>query len=194
MEPARLVRFAAALLLSTGAVVGVASAQQAGGAVVDAAGVDAGLQRQVNLSPAEQLAEADNHLVRMEQARSNARRQLMDAREQRDVVKTLCLNEKLTQLNVAIASAQERREALAAAAKRSDADLASHEYAILVVLRQRSDQLTTEANQCIGEEAGFVGQASVTATVDKDLPTEDPSDYPTFGVTTGIPQCSSCYD
>ena len=71
--------------------------------------------------PQEQLTQADNDLARMEQSRSNVRRQLMEAREQRDVVKTLCLNDKLTQLNVAITSAQERRDALAAAVKRGDA-------------------------------------------------------------------------
>ena len=59
----------------------------------------------------------------MEQARSNVRRMLMEAREQRDVVKTLCLNDKLTQLNVAISSAQERRDALAAAVKRGELGL-----------------------------------------------------------------------
>ncbi|MBL8743959.1 MAG: hypothetical protein JNK04_22785, partial [Myxococcales bacterium] len=51
---------------------------------------NAGLQRQVTLSPQEQLAQADGDMARMEQSRSNVRRMLMEAREQRDVVKTLC--------------------------------------------------------------------------------------------------------
>lgn len=195
MDRARLLRFAAAALLTLAVGQSVAVAQ--GTAPSDPAAappVDAGLQRQVTLAPEEQLTQADSHLSRMEQSRSNVRRQLMEAREQRDVVKTLCLNDKLTQLNVAITSAQERRDALAAAVKRGDGDLASHEFTILSVLRQRADQLTTEANQCIGEEAGFIGQASVTTTVDKDLPQEDPSEYPGFGIVTDIPQCGSCYE
>jgi hypothetical protein len=164
--------------------------------VLDSGGLNmsAGLQRQVNLSPQEQVAESENHLVRMEQARATTRRQLMEAREQRDVVKTLCLNDKLSQLNVAIESAEQRRDALGAAVKRADNDLATHEFSILLVLRQRADQLTTEANQCVGAEAGFVGQASVTSSVDTSLTKEDPSEYPTFGASGDIPQCSSCYD
>jgi hypothetical protein len=117
----------------------------------------------------------------------------MEAREKRDVVKTLCLNDKLTQLNVAVTSATERRDALAAAAKRGDADLANHEFTIMSVLRQRADQLGTEANQCIGEEVGVVGQSSVTVDIE-DLPEEDPSEYPNVGVVVEPPACSSCFN
>jgi len=150
-----------------------------------------GLQRQVTLSPQEQLQQADSDLARMEQSRSNVRRQLMEAREQRDVVKTLCLNDKLTQLNVAISSAQERRDALGAAVKRGDADLASHEFTIMSVLKQRSDQLSTEANQCVGEEVGVVGVSDVKITIDKNLPADDPSDYPNFSVEAEPPGVAS---
>jgi hypothetical protein len=147
----------------------------------------------VNIPPAEQLSTADGDLSRMEAARDSVRRQLMDARAQRDVVKTLCLNDKLSQLNVAISSAQERREALQAAVKRGDGDLATHEFTIMTVLRQRSDQLMAEANQCLGEEIGTPGASSVITTIDKTLPTEDPSEYPKFTLSSEPPACASCY-
>jgi hypothetical protein len=197
MDRARTLRLFAASLLALG-VAGVAIAQGGPAAQPAVPGgpndPNAGLQRQVTLSPQEQLAQADGDMARMEQSRSNVRRQLMEAREQRDVVKTLCLNDKLTQLNVAISSAQERRDALAAAVKRSDGDLASHEFTIMSVLRQRSDQLATEANQCVGEEVGVVGQSSVTTSVDPNLPSEDPSEYPTFTVVVEVPGCASCFN
>lgn len=195
MDRSRTIRLVAAAVLTFAAVgQGVAVAQGTAPAVPgsDPNDVNAGLQRQVNLSPQEQLTQADNDLAQMEQARSNVRRQLMESREQRDVVKTLCLNDKLTQLNVAITSAQEQREALAAAVSRNDADLATHKFTILSVLRQRSDQLQTEANQCVGEEVGVVGQSSVTPIIDKDLPLEDPSEYPTFNLVAEPPGCASC--
>lgn len=197
MNLGRTIRFAAVGLVTTGALwYGVAFAQAPAGtapAPADSAAVGAGLERQVTLSPQEQVTHADGDLARMEQARSQVRRMLMDAREKRDVVKTLCLNDKLTQLNVAISSAQERRDALGAAAKRNDTDLSTHEFTILQVLRQRSDQLQTEANQCIGEEIGTIGQASVTTTVDKDLPSDDPSEYPDFKISADLPGCASCF-
>jgi hypothetical protein len=128
----------------------------------------------------------------MDQTRGAVRRQLEEARAARDVVKTLCLNDKLNQLDVAIRSARERNQSLEAAVQRSDADLSTHEFTILTVLQQRSDQLTTEANQCVGEEVGVVGESAVTSTVDPNLPTEDPSYYPVFGNIIEPPGCASC--
>ncbi len=193
LKSARSLRKLVGIAVALGALsllgAGVAVAQ--GGPQPAAPPVQAGLERQVSLSPQEQSAQADLHLARMESARDNVRRALMSAREERDVVKTLCLNDKLSQLNVAVTSAQERRDALTAAVKQGDADLASHEFSILSVLRQRTDQLATEANQCIGEEIGMIGQSAVTTTVD-DLPEDDSSDYPIFDVLTDPPSCTSC--
>ena len=209
MTREKLVRYVAVVAITFGVSHGVAVAQgqpaapaatqpaaPAAAPAVPGSGADAtgGLSRQVNIPPNEQLAQSESDLARMESARDGVRRQLMDARAQRDVVKTLCLNDKLSQLNVAISSAQERHDALAAAVKRNDGDLATHEFTILTVLRQRSDQLTAEANQCLGEEIGSPGNSSVTTTIDKNLPTEDPSEYPSFSLTTEPPSCTSCYD
>jgi hypothetical protein len=174
---------------------GIAAAQAQPAPAQPAAPTDAsaGLSRQVNLTPAEQLAQSESFLTRMETSRTTVRRMLETARAQRDVVKTLCLNDKLNQIDVAIRSARERRQALEAAATRKDADLANHEFTILSVLRQRGDQLMAEANQCIGQEAGFVGDSAVTSTIDPNLPSEDPSEYPPTDVFVDVPICASCY-
>ncbi len=154
---------------------------------------DTGMTQQVKLTPAEELTQTDAILARMEQARGVVRKMLEAARAARDVVKTLCLNDKLNQLDVAIRSARERRGSLEAAATRNDTDLANHEYTILNVLRQRADQLSAEANQCIGQEAGFVGESAVTSTIDPGIPEEDPSQYPSVDVIAEPPACSSCF-
>src|SRR3954462_12721566 len=164
---------------------GIAAAQAQG--TPPATDATAGVTRQVNLSPAEEVKQSEAFLARMDGSRGVVRRQLETARSQRDVVKTLCLNDKLNQLDVAIRSARERRQSLESAAQRNDADLANHEFTILTVLRQRSDQLAAEANQCIGQEAGFVGESAVTSTVDPNLPTEDPSEYPNNNVIVEPP-------
>jgi hypothetical protein len=172
---------------------GIAAAQAQGTPPADAT---AGMTRQVNLSPAEELSQSEGFVSRMDSSRTGVRRQLETARAQRDVVKTLCLNDKLNQLDVAIRSARERRQSLEAAVQRSDADLANHEFTILSVLRQRSDQLTAEANQCIGQEAGFVGESAVTAQIEPGIP-PDPGKFepPPVG-EVGVPEppsCMSCY-
>jgi hypothetical protein len=147
------------------------------------------------LTPAQMVTQADSILARLNASRANIRRQLEAARAQRDVVKTLCLNDKLNQMDVAVRSADERKQALALSAGRGDGELASHEFTILSVLRQRGDQLTAEANQCIGREAEFIGESAVTSEVDPNLPGEDPSQFPPVlvDVVAEIPPCSSCF-
>lgn len=169
---------------------GLAAAQAGGAAPPDAS---AGVARQVTLSPQEQVAQAEAFIARMEGSRNGVRRQLESARTQRDVVKVLCLNDKLNQIDVAIRSAKERKQALDLAAQRNDVDLANHEFTILGVLRQRAEQLTAEANQCIGEEGVSIDEAAVTVTV-TDIPEEDPSEYPKSDVVIDLPACASCFN
>jgi hypothetical protein len=181
---------AAAFAFLMGHDVTVAQAQTTP-PVPDASG---GLSRPVTLSPAEELTQGDAFLARMDGSRTVVRRQLETARAQRDVVKTLCLNDKLNQLDVAIRSAHERRQSLEAAAQRSDADLSNHEFTILTVLRQRSEQLTAEANQCIGQEAAFIGESAVTTQIDPSIPVEqEPIGPPTLQIVLEPPLCSSCF-
>ena len=172
---------------------GVASAQAEGDAAPVEAPADPGLAKQVNLSPAEQLTQAEAHLSRMESIRNAVRRDLEEARQQRDVVKTLCLNDKLNQIDVALRSAGERKRSLELAAQRNDSDLSNHEFTILSVLYQRTQQLDAEAKQCIGKEVGFVGESSVTVEVDPNLPYEDPTAFPTPPIIAEPPNCASCY-
>lgn len=158
------------------------SGQNAQGGAQAGAGVSAdaqvGFQKRPQLSPQEQVAQSDGIIVRMEAAGTSVRRQLEQARTQRDVVKTLCLNDKLSQIDVAVRSARDRKGSLVAAAQRNDAELSNHEFTILTVLRQRAEQLTAEANQCIGEEAAFAGETRTTTTIDPSLPSSDDTQYP----------------
>jgi hypothetical protein len=163
------------------AAAGPATAQQAAGAG-GSAGVSAdaqvGFQRNQQLSIQDELAQADVTLAHMDQVSGTVRRQLEAARTSRDAVKTLCLNDKLSQIDVATRSARDRQTALQAAAQRNDTELAGHEFTIMTVLRQRSEQLAAEANQCIGEEVAFVGQTQVTEEISNNLPQQDVTDYP----------------
>jgi hypothetical protein len=186
-----------AIAASAGAQQPAPAGPAAGGPAAGAAGAtgdaQVGFQRKTQLTPQEQLAESAKHVGRMEQAAVGVRKMLEEARKQRDVVKTLCLNDKLSQIDVAIRSARDRRQQLQAAVNRNDAELANHEFTILTVLRQRVEQLVAEANQCIGEEAAFVGDTRVKTTIDPTIP-PDETPYPPTDPTlvVGPPQCTSC--
>jgi hypothetical protein len=173
------------------AAAGTAGAQGAQGGTADG---QVGFQRKPQLSPQQQVTEATDQIARMEQGSAAIRRQLEDARAQRDVVKTLCLNDKLSQADVAIRSAKDRLSSLQLAAGRNDTELSNHEFTVLTVLRQRAEQLTAEANQCIGEEGTVIGETKNTATIDPTLPPDDDTTSPPNdpNVIAQPPVCTSC--
>ncbi len=189
MQRERMLGFGALCALSLLVAAGIASAQAPGTPPLPP-DTNAGLARQVTLTPAQQLQETDTYLARMESARSVVRRLLEEARAQRDVVKTLCLNDKLNQIDVALRSSRERRTALDLAVKRDDADLSSHEFTILGVLRQRVEQLSAEANQCIGKDADILGETSTVTQIDPTIP-EDPAFYPPVVIIIEPPPSAS---
>jgi len=184
------------------AVAGPATAQPAGvaggGAGATATGgadAQVGFQRNQKLSPQDELSQADQILAHMDQASGTVRRQLEQARAARDVVKTLCLNDKLSQIDVATRSARDRQAALQAAVQRSDAELGDHQFTVLTEHRRRAEQLAAEANQCIGEEVAFVGQTQVNVQVDPDIPNTDTTTVSNTGdpmPTYTPPPCQSC--
>ncbi len=167
----------------TGAVVlaasGSATAQPgAGGGSAPSPSPSLGFERRPQLSPQEEMTQADAIVSRMTQAAATVRRQLDTARQARDVVKSLCLSDKLSQIDVATRSAKDRQSALQAASQRNDAELSNHEFTMLTVLRQRAEQLVAEANQCIGEDLAFVGQTQVETEYPQGLPPDDTTQFP----------------
>ena len=144
---------------------------------------------QPQLSPQEQLAQADVMVTRMQQASSNARVMLELARKDRDVIKILCLNEKLSELDAAVRTGKERRAVLQGAVDRQDATLASHEFTVMSIVKQRSDQASAEASQCVGKNDATVAgaQGTVQTTIDPNIlanPTGDDTRFP----DTDMPQ------
>jgi hypothetical protein len=166
------------------AIAGSATAQQPAG-TAPAPDAQVGFQHRVQLSPQDELAEANAAIARMDQASATVRHQLEQARVARDVVKTLCLNDKLSQIDVTTRSARDRRAALQSAVDRNDVESANHHFSILTAHRQHAEQISAEANQCVGEEVAFVGQTQVTMEVDAILPGEDEVQYtePTTGIS-----------
>jgi len=175
-------------------VSGSATAQPAPAPPVPPPSGQVGFERSPKLSLQEESAQGETIISRIDQATSTVRRQLDSARQGRDVIRSLCLSDKLSQVDVASRSARDRQGALQAAVQRGDTELANHEMTILTVLRQRAEQLTAEANQCLGEEVAFVGQTQVITQVDPNLPSGDTTFYPPTDPTlvSAPPQCTSC--
>jgi hypothetical protein len=136
------------------------------------------------LSPQQMAQEAAELLPQMTQGMTAVRNKLEEARAARDVVKVLCLKDKLMQLEVVIRSAADRYSAFRVALQRGDVEGARHEFAVLQVLRDRARELVAEADQCIGEETGLLGESQVTVDID---PMPEPAVYPQEPSSISIP-------
>ena len=136
------------------------------------------------------LTQARGFLPVMDRAAVGVRRQLQAAREQKDVVKSLCLNDKLNQIDLATRTATDRVSGLEAGANANDVERSKHQYTVILVLRDRVNTLVSEANQCIGEDVGFVGESNVTMEIDGDIPPIDPSDFPNDPIVSQPPVVS----
>jgi len=160
-------------------VLGATGSATAQGTAGGTAGGQVNFQHTPQLSAQEQTAKAAEILVKMDQASASVQRLLEHARAVRDVVKTLGLSDKLSQINVAVRSARDRQAALQAALSRGDTELANLEFTLLTVLLGRVEQLVAEANEVLGEEMAFVGNTSVTSQAPDDLPApEDTNGFP----------------
>jgi hypothetical protein len=170
-----------AVVLVLGAM-GVAAAQPAPAAT---GGPDPLAPAQATQTPEQMKTESATYLPQMEQGAAGVRRQVEEARAARDVVKLQCLNDKLTQLDVATRTAKDRYASFMSASERGDLERQRHEFTVLQVLRDRARELVAEAQQCIGEETGFLGESRVTVEVPPGLP--DPAIYPENSIIISIP-------
>jgi hypothetical protein len=148
-------------------------------------------QKDVNLTPAQMLQRARSFKPQMDNDAIAVQRQASDAKQKHDVVKSLCLSDKLSQIHVAVSTAAGRVDTLEAAVTHNDADAAKHEFTIVQVLKDRSAALMAEANQCIGEETGFIGESRVTVSIDPTIPNTDDPTFPNEPVLAEPPVRSS---
>jgi len=169
---------------------GVATAQQP----APSGPAETATESQGPIAPAAQLDKARGFVGAMESIRDNIRRDLEEARNKGDVVKKLCLDDKLTQLDIALRKASEREKALENAVKLNDTELSNHEFTILTVLSQRATSLDQEAKLCIGKEVVSVGDSATQMTIEGSIPGEDQTiSFPTPGSIVEPPACASCF-
>jgi hypothetical protein len=139
-------------------------AELLGGSVPQLRAIDTSVEEAVALAKLGSnppLDDARARVVRMNTVRSQIVAALAAARVEKDVVKTMCENDKLSQLDVAIRSAGERMAALQTAVQNGDANAAVHESTIIIVLAQRGDQLLADSRNCVGEDASAPPAAAV---------------------------------
>lgn len=179
----------ACLTLFSVAGVGVAIAQERQAQDPATTSVSGGAD--VNLTPQQMLDKVRAIVPEMEGLRGNVNGQLADAKKKKDVVKALCLDDKAKQMKLATETAKDRVIGLSSAVAQSDPDRSKHEFTVIQVLRERVQTLVAEAQQCIGEETGFIGNTEVTVSIDPAVPDADPTDFPEDPILSEPPVLAS---
>ena len=136
------------------------------------------VRRRANLSPEEQRQQGVLVVQRGEDLSRRVQSMLDEARQERDIIRVTCVNDKLTQVNANLRTAQQRFEQLNDALAANDSGRRNHEFTVLIVLDQKFVVLDREAAQCIGQDIYEPGATRVTTEIDPETPELDPTILP----------------
>jgi len=125
------------------------------------------------LSDQQKLEQAEDHLARMKLVLKQVIGRLEDARNEKDIVRLNCVNEKLTQIKGLLKVSEQADIAMQEAVARRD-ESAEGEFQKIGIARAKVDQLRSEVEECIGQLAFAVDEkTTVEVEQPKDLPITD---------------------
>jgi hypothetical protein len=108
-----------------------------------------------------------------------------EATDDNDMMKVTCLNDKLTQIDGNLNTAQQH---LAALRKATDAGVRAHEHTMIMVIGQKLEVLGQEAGQCVGQDLYETGETDVDTIIDESmLPFEDDPSVPPMVLPPSLP-------
>lgn len=126
-------------------------------------------------SPEASLTQAREYSAKMQETQNRIRALQDKARKKRDVLMLNCVNDKMVQAGGLLAVASQSMEKLSSAISRNDDGARKHEFTRMTILYQKVVVLGTEAENCVGEDASYVGATKVEIEVDPNIPDEDPT-------------------
>jgi hypothetical protein len=130
------------------------------------------------------MKKASDHVSRVKGAMKQVLGRVEEARNEKDIVKLNCVNEKLAQIKQILNVAEGAEIALQEAVAKGDPG-ADAEYSKIAIARGKADQLGTEAAECIGQLAFVVDEkTSVEVQQPEDLPPEVRLTGDSFGGVT----------
>ncbi len=183
---------AVALVGVFGLRMGVAGAQNAPAAGGGTGAADVPSVHTAHMAPQDQLRNSSQIIDTISSTRRRVSDLLDRARQERDIIKANCLDDKLTQIDVTLRSARDHHELLTTAVETNNDGQRNHEHALQTIFRQRVEALDAEARQCIGEEASGFGQRNeLTVRVNPNIPTGDNTYYMTNSYTPERPLVQS---
>ena len=130
---------------------------------------------QIKLSNAERARETDRHIATMKTFLTKSIDISGAARRDKDVVRLNCIQEKITALKALLRVGEQASVAVQEAVSRNEADTANYELQRVRLASAKAQQMSAEANSCVGEVAVYTGPVQMVVETDPDLPRKDPT-------------------
>jgi hypothetical protein len=122
----------------------------------------------------EKLEYSRKAVTRMKEVLSRVLKHLEEARDERDVVKLNCVNEKLTAVKGLLKISEQADVTMQEALARRDTEVSAHEFDKINIAQRKTEQLLAESEACVGELAVYAGDTQVEVVLE-DVPTTDPT-------------------
>jgi hypothetical protein len=146
---------------------------------------------EVEQVPDEQKVGRSRELIdRMKEVLSKVLKHLEDAREERDVIKLNCVNEKLTAVKGLLKISEQADVAMQEALARRNAEVAQHEFEKISIAGTKCEQLFAESEACVGELAVYAGDTQVEVVVEGEPPDDLSENIPEVEIITRPPAAS----
>jgi hypothetical protein len=130
---------------------------------------------QKGTSDADKLEASAEHLARMKTSLKQVLARVEEARNEKDVVKLNCVNEKLTQIKALLKVAEQADIALHEAISNRDPG-AESEFSKIGIARTKVEGLRGESEQCIGQLAYVVDEKTTVEVQQPALPDGEDDD------------------
>ncbi len=170
-------KIAIAALLAALSMGGGAVEAQDADAPAAAEEVETPLRTRANVSATQMETQARKYLGEMQVDLKRVLELQVVARNQKDVIKLNCVNDKLLQVKQLLNIGDTAIVNMQQAASRGDEEARYHEFGRMTIATQQVQVLSSEAENCIGEDLSFLGPTEVTVETPEqpDDPTADPT-------------------
>jgi len=121
------------------------------------------------------LLKARQMQVSIAQVADGLSESLREARENKDVVREVCLDDKLNQADVAAETAQDRVSSMVAATAAGDWATVQRDFVVVSALSDSAQELRATGDRCLGEEQSkpMADGKPLEVTVDPLIPTQE---------------------
>ncbi len=137
--------------------------------------VEVDFSKRATLTSQEMVAQAKEYRRQMVETQKRVLYLQTKAKKDKDIVKLLCVEDKLAGLRGHVAVGELTMNTLDSAVQHNDEEGRAHMFTRLTILHQKVIVLGNEAEQCIGEDINYVGATRVDLEVDPGVPPDDPT-------------------